>query len=110
MARALRIEFAGALYHVTARGNARGDIHTHNEELENYLELLGNACKRLDWYCHAYCLMANHYHLLIKKTICSSSLAILCSIQFERGWSERLKTGLGAVTEIALACANRRNG
>ena len=66
MARPLRIEFAGALYHVTARGNARGDIYTHDDEREKYLELLGNACKRFDWYCHAYCLMSNHYHLLIE--------------------------------------------
>lgn len=66
MARPLRIEFAGALYHVTARGNARGDIYTHNDEREKYLGLLGNACKRFDWYCHAYCLMSNHYHLLIE--------------------------------------------
>lgn len=66
MARPLRIEFAGALYHVTARGNAQGDIYTRNEEREKYLELLANACKRFDWYCHAYCLMSNHYHLLIE--------------------------------------------
>lgn len=66
MARPLRIEFAGALYHVTARGNARGDIYTDDEERERYLELLAKACKRFDWYCHAYCLMTNHYHLLIE--------------------------------------------
>ena len=66
MARPLRIEFAGALYHVTARGNARSAIYTHNEERIKYLELLANACKRFDWYCHAYCQMTNHYHLLIE--------------------------------------------
>ena len=60
------IEFAGALYHLTARGNAQGDIYTHDEEREKYLSLLSNACNRLDWYCHAYCLMTNHYHLLIE--------------------------------------------
>jgi len=66
MARPFRIEFAGALYHVTARDNAQGDIYTQNEDREKYLELLANACKRYDWYCHSYCLMTNHYHLLIE--------------------------------------------
>lgn len=66
MARPLRIEFAGAMYHVTARGNAQGDIYTHDEEREKYLAIFANACKRFDWYCHAYCLMTNHYHLLIE--------------------------------------------
>jgi REP element-mobilizing transposase RayT len=66
MARPLRIEFAGALYHVTARGNAQGDISTSNEQREKYLELLAKACKRFDWYWHACCQMSNHYHLLIE--------------------------------------------
>ena len=60
MTRPLRIEFAGALYHITARGNAQGDIYTHDEERKKYLTLLANACERFDWYCHAYCLMSNH--------------------------------------------------
>lgn len=66
MARPLRIEFAGALYHVTARGNERRDIYIHNDEREKFLELFANACERYSWYCHAYCLMTNHYHLLIE--------------------------------------------
>jgi REP element-mobilizing transposase RayT len=66
MARPLRIEFAGASYHVVARGNAQGDIYTSNEKREKYLELLTKACKRFDWYCHACCQMSNHYHLLIE--------------------------------------------
>jgi putative transposase len=66
MTRPLRIEFAGALYHITARGNAQGDIYTYDEERQKYLTLLANACERFDWYCHAYCQMSNHYHLLIE--------------------------------------------
>ena len=66
MTRPLRIEFAGALYHITSRGNAQGDIYTHDEERQKYLTLLANACERFDWYCHAYCQMSNHYHLLIE--------------------------------------------
>lgn len=66
MARPLRIEFAGALYHVTARGNAQENIYRDDPDREQFLSLLQNAVNRYDWYCHAYCLMDNHYHLLIE--------------------------------------------
>jgi REP element-mobilizing transposase RayT len=66
MARPLRIEFSGALYHVTSRGNARQDIFLREDDFEGFLRLLGVACERFQWYCHAYCLMSNHYHLLIE--------------------------------------------
>ncbi|MCP3690024.1 MAG: addiction module toxin RelE, partial [Gammaproteobacteria bacterium] len=66
MARPLRIEFAGALYHVTARGNAQQAIYKDDSDRQLFLNLLGNTCERHDWVCHAYCLMDNHYHLLIE--------------------------------------------
>ena len=66
MARPLRIEFAGALYHVTARGNARQDIYADDADRRQFLSLLQHTVERHDWYCHAYCLMDNHYHLLIE--------------------------------------------
>jgi len=66
MARPLRIEFPGALYHITARGNAREDIYADDNDRVTFLKLLENVCNRHDWYCHAYCLMSNHYHLLIE--------------------------------------------
>lgn len=66
MARPLRIEFAGALYHVTSRGNAREAIYRTDEDRQQFLNLLETTVKRYDWYCHAYCLMDNHYHLLIE--------------------------------------------
>lgn len=66
MARPLRIEFAGALYHVTARGNAQQDIYADDGDRRQFLVLLAHMVNRLDWYCHAYCLMGNHYHLLVE--------------------------------------------
>lgn len=66
MARPLRIEFSGALYHVTARGNAKEDIYTDDADRQQFLSLLHHTVNRYDWYCHAYCLMDNHYHLLIE--------------------------------------------
>lgn len=73
MARPLRIEFAGALYHVTARGNARADIYNDDDDRQQFLALLLNTVNRHDWYCHAYCLMDNHYHLLIETATPSLS-------------------------------------
>jgi putative transposase len=73
MARPLRIEFAGALYHVTARGNARQHIYVDDGDRECFLELLAWACGRYQWLCHAYCLMSNHYDLLIEMQTASLS-------------------------------------
>jgi REP element-mobilizing transposase RayT len=66
MARPLRIEFPGALYHVTARGDRRDDIYLDDEDRRAFLGLFGQVCRRFDWACHAYCLMTNHYHLLVE--------------------------------------------
>lgn len=73
MARPLRIEFAGALYHVTARGNARENIYLDDAERQQFLTLLQITVDRHDWCCHAYCLMDNHYHLLIETNTPSLS-------------------------------------
>jgi hypothetical protein len=66
MARPLRIEFAGGLYHVTSRGNARQHIYSDNRDRAKFLDLIDKTRTRFDWYIHAYCLMSNHYHLLIE--------------------------------------------
>jgi len=66
MARPLRLEYPGALYHVTSRGNARNDIFTGDTDRELFLSTLTSAQKRFNWLCHAYCLMDNHYHLMIE--------------------------------------------
>jgi REP element-mobilizing transposase RayT len=66
MARPLRLEFPGALYHVTSRGNARQDIYLDDEDRRLFLDVLSEVIGRFGWVCHAYCLMGNHYHLLIE--------------------------------------------
>ena len=66
MARPLRIEFVGGLYHVTSRGNARQDIYVDNHDRATFLNRVDKTRTRYDWYVHAYCLMSNHYHLLIE--------------------------------------------
>jgi REP element-mobilizing transposase RayT len=66
MARPLRIEFPGALYHVTARGNHRQDIFVDNEDRQRFLDILAHTARRYNLLCHAYCLMDNHYHLVLE--------------------------------------------
>ena len=66
MARPLRIEFAGALYHVTARGNAGADIFADDADRRAFIALLREVIGRFAWRAHAYCLMGNHYHLVIE--------------------------------------------
>ena len=66
MSRPLRLEFSGALYHVTSRGNRREDIYESNKDREVFLSILDDVCEKCHWVCHAYCLMSNHYHLLLE--------------------------------------------
>ena len=66
MARPLRIEFPGALYHVTSRGNARAPIFLEDRDRRQLLRILSDVVERYRWVCHAYCLMTNHYHLLVE--------------------------------------------
>jgi REP element-mobilizing transposase RayT len=65
MARPLRVEYAGAVYHVTCRGNAREKVFLVDPDRELFLDVLGKVVQRFDWRCHTYCQMTNHYHLLI---------------------------------------------
>lgn len=66
MARPLRIEFAGALYHVTSRGDGREDIYLKDEDRELFMTVLGECCDLFNWSIHSWCQMTNHYHLLIE--------------------------------------------
>lgn len=66
MARDLRIEFKGALYHVVSRGNAGKPIFTSDEDREIFFRILKRVTSRYGFIIHAYCLMRNHYHLLIE--------------------------------------------
>lgn len=66
MTRPLRLEYAGALYHITARGDRREDIFLQDEDRTEFLSVLGEVCERFNWVVHAYCQMTNHYHLLVE--------------------------------------------
>ena len=66
MPRQRRIEYAGAVYHAMNRGDRREPIFHDDADRKRFLETLGEACAKTDWQLHAYCLMGNHFHLVIE--------------------------------------------
>jgi len=66
MPRKPRLEFPGAIYHINHRGNHQEYIFRDDEDRNLFLKLFQTTIQRMNWICHAYCLMGNHYHLLIE--------------------------------------------
>ncbi len=66
MARPLRFDFPGAVHHVTTRGNAQAPIFLDDTDRNVLLRVLQDVIGQWHWRCHGYCLMDNHYHLLIE--------------------------------------------
>ena len=66
MARKLRVEYEGAIYHVINRGDRREPIFRDDKDRLLFLETLEEACRKTDWRVHAWCLMLNHFHLVIE--------------------------------------------
>lgn len=66
MARPLRLEFEGGVYHVTSRGDRREDIYLNDGDRQAWLTIFEQVCERFLWRCYAWCQMTNHYHLLIE--------------------------------------------
>ena len=66
MARPLRLDFPGAVWHLTSRGNARGDIFYNDHDRLDFLELLAEVVRRFRWIVYTYMLLDNHFHLVIE--------------------------------------------
>ena len=66
MARKLRLEYPGAIYHVMNRGDHREPIFRDDHDREQFLTTLGEACAKTGWQVHAWCLMGNHFHLVLE--------------------------------------------
>mgnify|MGYP001596227669 CR=1 FL=1 len=66
MARPIRITYPGAFYHITSRGNERKDVFRSQRDREKFLSYLQSATERYNAVIHAYCLMSNHYHMLLE--------------------------------------------
>ncbi len=92
MSRPLRIEFAGALYHVMARGDARAAIFRNDEDRQAFCAGLTRVCGRFQWRLWAYCLMDNHYHLLVETL------------------APTLSRGMREVNGVYTQAFNRRHG
>jgi len=73
MVRPLRLNIENGLYHVTSRGNEKKKIYDTPGDKEAFLGILSKVVKRYGWLCHAYCLMSNHYHLMIETPKCNLS-------------------------------------
>lgn len=68
MTRPIRLEFPGALFHVTSRGNGKQDIFLDDADRNHFIDLLADAVERWDWILTAYVLMTNHFHLVLQLT------------------------------------------
>ena len=74
MARALRIEYPGAIYHVLSRGDRREEIVRDDADRAAFVRVLEQACAKTGWEVHAWCLMSNHFHLVLetpRANLCS---------------------------------------
>jgi REP element-mobilizing transposase RayT len=66
MPRPHRLQIPGGLYHLTSRGNRRQRIFLDDHDRHQFLDLAGSVARRRGWLCSSYCLMPNHYHLLLE--------------------------------------------
>ena len=66
MPRKIRIQFPGAIYHIMSRGDRREPVFKGSKDRELFLQTLTEACQKSDFHVHAYCLMHNHFHLVIE--------------------------------------------
>ena len=66
MARKLRVQYEGAVYHLMNRGDHRDDIFRGDADRQLFLDTLAEACGKTDWHIHAWCLMTNHFHLVVE--------------------------------------------
>lgn len=92
MARPLRIEYEGALHHVMARGNDRAPIFLDDDDRQAFLDNLGRVTERFEWRIWAWCLMDNHYHLLVETL------------------NPTLSKGMRQVNGVYTQAFNRRHG
>ena len=97
MARPLRIEFPGAVYHVTGRGNQQGDIYTDDQDRATFLRVLAAALDRGHGMLLAYCLMGNHYHLVVQTA--RANLSVLMR-QVNANYTQRYNHRHGKVGHL----------
>ena len=66
MPRQLRVEYPGAIYHIMSRGDRKKNIYVDDVDRQDFLKTLAEACQKTGFQIHAYCLMRNHFHLVVQ--------------------------------------------
>ena len=92
MARPLRLEFPGAVYFITTKGNGNQNVFLDSDDAEKWLTVFENVCQRFGWICYAYCLMGNHYMIVIETP------------------KPNLSKGMRQLNGIYTQAFNRKNG
>src|SRR5262245_61974138 len=89
MARKLRVEYPGAIYHVLSRGDRRESIFEDNSDRQRFVETLARGCEKTGWQVHAYCLMPNHFHLVIETPRANLVAGMKWLLGTYTGWFNR---------------------
>ena len=111
MSRPHRILAAGALYHVMARGNAKMTIYCDDVDRERFLTVLETVVEQHRIECHSYCLMSNHYHLVIRTPEPNLSAAIhYLNGVYAQWWNKRHKRVGHVLAERFKAQLIQRDG
>ena len=89
MARKLRIQYEGAIYHVMSRGNGKAAVFHNDVDRRSFVQTLAEACAKTDWQVHSYCLMKTHFHLVVETPRANlvpgmKWLLSTCTIRFNR--------------------------
>ena len=92
MPRQPRVRFPGALYHVMVRGNAKQKIFLSDDDRSDFMDFIARVTGACSWACHAYCLMDNHYHLLVETP------------------KANISEGMQRLNSCYCQCFNRRHG
>src|SRR5512136_2625676 len=66
MPRKVRVQYAGAIYHIMSRGDRREKIFLDDVDRQDFLKTLAETCQKTGFEIHAYCLMPNHFHLVVE--------------------------------------------
>ncbi|MEE9117169.1 MAG: transposase [Calditrichia bacterium] len=92
MGRPLRIEYPGAVYHITSRGNERQTIYRDKEDKERFLKIIGDTAKKFQLIVYAYVLMDNHFHLLLETPLGNLSQVMQkISVSYTNGFNARYR-------------------
>lgn len=95
MARPLRLEFPGALYHITSRGNERRPIFRSDRDRKKFLDFLGETARRFGWSITAWVLMTNHFHLVVQIAEPNLSRGMHWLNSRYAGWFNRIRKRSG---------------